>query len=155
MIKSLASRFGGIVTGSLSPSQDDALYAEDPAAESSPDLNLTTLQPWERLDKLPTTYIIANAVTDGDDEGNLWAAEEEQVKLKPSPQEMPECRVHGLICKKGICKERSKIVREQERAKKEQEKKTSGNAKGRGRKGDALFIFTRRLHFCTDTFIAR
>jgi hypothetical protein len=143
-IKTLASRLEETVTISLSPSQDRALYGaaldgDEAAVEASPDLHLSTLQPWERvhLETMEFKYPVADTVADGaDDGGNLWAAEEEEIKYKPVPPEMPNCPVHGLICKKGICKEMAKIVREQERAKKEQEKKDGGKAaNGRGRNG--------------------
>lgn len=51
-------------------------------------------------------------------EENLWAdygATEEQ------PKE-PLCRAHGIICRKGICREYAKQLRELERKKAEEEK---------------------------------
>jgi hypothetical protein len=97
----------------------------------SPDPN-TTLHPWElHLEKVQYTYV-APGDDEDDDGGNLWADEEEKLKLKPVPPEMPRCPVHDLLCKKGICKDMSRIIKEQERAKKEQEKK---NTRGKGRNG--------------------
>jgi len=72
---------------------------------------------------------------DEDDGGDLWAEE----KVKPVAPEMPFCSVHKVrTCKKGICKEISRLVKEQEKAKKEQEKtkkEKANNAKGKGGNG--------------------
>lgn len=85
--------------------------------------------------------------TGEDDVDNLWAAEEEKFKLKPVPPEMPNCPVHGIICKKGICKKMSKIVKARERAQKEQERK---NSRGRGRNGGGEGLFFFAPLFCSD-----
>jgi hypothetical protein len=141
-LKSLASRFEDTVTISLSPSQDRALYGvglkedDNAAANVSPDPHLTVLQPWERA-----VSETAEFQYEGGDVGvNLWAEEEAKIKYKPVPPEMPMCPVHNLLCKKGICKEMAKIVKQQELAKKQQEREAT-RGKGRGRRGERFFSF--------------
>jgi hypothetical protein len=132
-LETLANRLEKTVTISLSPSQDLALYGTPldggTAADVSPDLYTTTLAPWEQSFKMEYNTIEPAADTE-DNTGNLWA-EEEKIPRKPLAPEIPECPVHKMICKKGICKEMSKIIRQKEREKREKEREQGGNAKGR------------------------
>lgn len=110
---------------------------DDDPVGISPDLHVSTLQPWERAHsgKAEYTYLVAD---DGNDGGNLWAEEN-----KSKPLETPICPVHKILCKKGICKEMSKIIRDQERKKKEEERKS-----GKGRNGGQGEVSSPRCHSC-------
>jgi hypothetical protein len=58
---------------------------------------------------------------------NLWGDEDDVVKKQAEIL----CTVHGIICKKGICKEYAKILREKERAEREAAARTAGGG-GKG-----------------------
>lgn len=110
------------VTISLSPSQDRQLYGL--ANEDSPDPNAVVVHPWEQ-DFVPKDDIwdtIVETTTE-----NLW--EEESVRKPAVP--VLTCPVHFISCKKGICKEMAKLVREQER-KAAADAKQQSNCHGRG-----------------------
>jgi hypothetical protein len=67
------------------------------------------------------------------DEGKgLWGAEDEDNSaVNKKPADAILCTVHGIICKKGICREYARILREKERAEKaEKDRAASGGSKG-------------------------
>jgi hypothetical protein len=157
-LETLADRLEQTVTISLSPSQDRALYGTPlddveggGGADMSPDLYTTTLAPWEQSFKMD--YKIDTTADTGDNIGNLWA-EEEKIPRKPAAPETPECPVHKKICKKGICQEMSKIVRQMEKEKKEKEKEKEkgGKGKGRGRNRGRGGRFSLSFKLCVCSF---
>ncbi|KAJ7247173.1 hypothetical protein B0H12DRAFT_746842 [Mycena haematopus] len=84
-------------------------------ADTSPDPGAYVAE-WE---KMPVADVDA-----------LWEAPKgDKVNAKP-PNDIV-CTVHGIICKKGICVERARLVREKERA----EKLEKDRAAGRGGRG--------------------
>ena len=108
---------------SLSPSQEKTLY--NLADDGSPDPAAVYVPPWEQV--VVKEEPVWNA---GGDEGvqNFWGEEEE----KTVPDELL-CKAHGIICKKGICREYGKQLKEVERRKKEEASGFSGGGNGKGR----------------------
>jgi hypothetical protein len=123
---------------SLSPSQEKDLYGlgsdgdDDDLAEMNPDeMELAYVAPWEK------TAIAASSAGDlwggyagssggeggqGQEAGrkgaNLWS---DEPPPDPTAGQLM-CPIHGKLCKKGICSEMSKLVREEERKKREAER---------------------------------
>ncbi|KAJ7076664.1 hypothetical protein B0H15DRAFT_925112 [Mycena belliarum] len=116
----------GFVSISLSPSQEAHLYGA--GVEVSPDPS-TYVAEWE---KMPAPDVDAlwgfKAQTENVVE-SLWGDEDDAEKKKKTEI---LCTVHGIICKKGICKEYSRLLREKERA---EARKGSDGGKGKGGKG--------------------
>jgi hypothetical protein len=128
----------GEVMISLSPSQEKDLYGlgsdgdDDDLAEMNPDeMELAYVAPWEK------TAIAASSAGDlwggyagssggeggqGQEAGrkgaNLWS---DEPPPDPTAGQLM-CPIHGKLCKKGICSEMSKLVREEERKKREAER---------------------------------
>jgi len=131
---------------SLSPSQEKNLYGlgldedEDDLTEMNPEeMELAYVAPWEKT-AIPTS---ANdlwggyAGSSGGGQGgqgqgeggkgeNLWS---DEPPPDPTAGQLM-CPSHGKLCKKGICSEMSKLVREEERKKRDAERG------GGGRKGE-------------------
>ncbi|TFK33533.1 hypothetical protein BDQ12DRAFT_657809 [Crucibulum laeve] len=123
-----------LVNVTLSPSQERNLYllgegdddeeefvSRDPTEENY-------LPEWEtaavRKAEQDIWNLKAQAIPEVVDENlNLWGADEE----RPKP-EVILCPTHGIACKKGICKDMAKIVRDMERAK-------TAKPAGRGKQG--------------------
>lgn len=69
---------------------------------------------------------------------NFWSSEEDP-RAVPLPAEI--CPVHNLACKKGICEDMSKIIRDKKKAElKEQWEKAAKKKKEKGTH-DLLFFF--------------
>lgn len=124
-MKAIQDLFEEQVTISLSPSQDRQLYGL--ANDESPDPNAAVVHPWEQQ------FVAAENMENmwdnvGTTEENLWGDEETKKPAVP----VILCPVHGIICKKGICKEMSKILKDQERQKAALEKQENQKKNGKG-----------------------
>ncbi|KAJ7214993.1 hypothetical protein GGX14DRAFT_443565 [Mycena pura] len=116
----------GFVHISISPSQEARLYKED--VEVSPDPNAYVAE-WEKMPiaDVDTLWPTAGQVDTGE---NLWG-DSDDIEQKKKKQSEILCTVHGIICKKGICQEYAKLLREKERA--ERDGARGGSAKGKGK----------------------
>ncbi|KAF8160337.1 hypothetical protein K438DRAFT_1859848 [Mycena galopus ATCC 62051] len=143
-VTALTAGFVGI---SISPSMEANLYGV--AVETSPDPGAYVAE-WEKMPAEDVDALWPSAYKPGDggdlyeyvvkDDGgkggaaveNLWGDEpDDNAKVNAKPPNDVVCTVHGIICKKGICSERARLVREKERAEK-LENERSGKGKGGG-----------------------
>ncbi|KAK7057940.1 hypothetical protein R3P38DRAFT_2843746 [Favolaschia claudopus] len=142
-VNSLADGFVGVT---ISPSQEANLYGAGQDL-ASPDPNAYVAE-WEKMPIVdPETLWPAYTPVGGNgdsewgewdpkDGQNLWgeeAGDDKEVNKKPPDTVM--CRVHGTICKKGICSEYAKMVREKEREEKEKARKEQQQRRGGGSGG--------------------
>ncbi|KAF8145765.1 hypothetical protein K438DRAFT_1991535 [Mycena galopus ATCC 62051] len=143
-VTALTAGFVGI---SLSPSMEANLYGV--AVETSPDPGAYVAE-WEKMPAEDVDALWPSAYKPGDggdlyeyvvkDNGgkggaaveNLWGDEpDDNAKVNAKPPNDVVCTVHGIICKKGICSERARLIREKERAEK-LENERAGKGKGGG-----------------------
>ncbi|KAF9465210.1 hypothetical protein BDZ94DRAFT_1254801 [Collybia nuda] len=124
-VKAVEDLFEEHVMITLSPSQDRELYGIE--NDESPDPNAVVVHPWEQQ------FVAEENLWDNADatEENLWGDEE----TKKPAVDVVLCPVHGKICKKGICREMSKILKEQEKAKAAAEKLATKGTRKNGRRG--------------------
>ncbi|KAF7311470.1 Glycoside hydrolase family 79 protein [Mycena kentingensis (nom. inval.)] len=116
----------GIGLISMSPSQEATLYGLDaPPIDPS-----AYVADWEKAaiaeateNSLWATTTLTSAST------NLWGDDDDIEKKKQQATEIL-CTVHGIICKKGICQEYARLLREKERA--ERDAARGSNKGGRG-----------------------
>ncbi|EDR07679.1 uncharacterized protein LACBIDRAFT_298063 [Laccaria bicolor S238N-H82] len=145
----------GDVLISLSPSQEKNLYGlggsddEDDLTTMNPDeMELAYVAPWEKTSlPLHTADLWGSSEGQGGQEGkevNLWSDEP-----PPDPNAgQLMCPSHGKLCKKGICSEMSKLVREEERRKRE------GERGGGGRRGLAFHGFLSSSWFLSPFLLS-
>lgn len=116
----------GFVHISISPSQEARLYKED--VEVSPDPNAYVAE-WEKMPiaDVDTLWPTAGQVDTGE---NLWG-DSDDIEQKKKKQSEILCTVHGIICKKGICQEYGKLLREKERAERDAARGAGGKGKGK------------------------
>ncbi|KAJ6493281.1 hypothetical protein C8R45DRAFT_989296 [Mycena sanguinolenta] len=127
----------------ISPSMEANLYGAVP--DTSPDPGAYVAE-WEKMpvadvDALwPGAYSSYTSTpldyTPSETVENLWGEEAaiDNSKVNAKPPNDIVCTVHGIICKKGICSERAKLVREKERAEKLAKEREEREAKGGGGK---------------------
>ena len=120
----------GEVLISLSPSQEKNLYGlgsdedEDDLTAMNPDeMELAYVAPWEKTVIPSAVDRLWNGYAEGQEEGsqrgqNLWS---EEPPPDPAAGQLM-CPSHGKLWKKGICSEMLKLVREEERRKREAER---------------------------------
>ncbi|KAF7304433.1 hypothetical protein HMN09_00845500 [Mycena chlorophos] len=125
----IAEQLAG-VSVSISPSQEARLYGDAADAHGagmlSPDPNAYVAE-WEKTAFTTTWTSVAappGALLAEEESENLWG-EEDDIESKKQKATEILCPVHGIICKKGICREYSKLLKERERG---------GHAKGNGNK---------------------
>ncbi|KAJ7119370.1 hypothetical protein C8R43DRAFT_1137074 [Mycena crocata] len=138
MLPVIADPRNDFVRISLSPSQEKRLYAAaDGDEETSPDPNAYVAE-WEKMPEATFVGLWADSgvYTGGGFKAqkeevveSLWGADDEDdsARMNKKPADSLLCSVHGIICKKGICKEYSKMLRDKERSEKEKERKGSWN----------------------------
>lgn len=132
---------------SLSPGQDETMYGLEEGdgddgygIGAGYDPETTYVAPWERT-----------ADVDAEDVGSLWGGsnlgkEEAGESLwgeDPGPKKTNDvivCPTHGTVCKKGICSDYAKLLRQSERNKKEALKQNK-------KPGGSCFVFMSVL-FC-------
>ncbi|KAJ7142213.1 hypothetical protein C8R44DRAFT_657986 [Mycena epipterygia] len=109
----------GIVRISLSPSQEAHLYGA--GADTSPDPNAYVAE-WEKMPAPDVDSLWGGGGGDGmykaqteDVVESLWGDDDDAEKKRKAADAVL-CKVHGIICKKGICKEYARMLREKERA---------------------------------------
>ncbi|KAJ7467485.1 hypothetical protein FB451DRAFT_1258686 [Mycena latifolia] len=113
----------GFVSISLSPSQEAHLYGA--GAETSPDPN-TYVAEWEKMPAPDVDSLWGFKAQKEEVVESLWG-EEDDVEKKQADAIL--CTVHGIICKKGICKEYARLLREKERAEKDAAARGGGRNK--------------------------
>ncbi|KAJ7648046.1 hypothetical protein FB45DRAFT_733077 [Roridomyces roridus] len=99
----------GMVAIAISPSMEAHLYGG--GDETSPDPNAYVAE-WERMpeeDHEVYGYTVKKEAL----VGNLWGDDDDAEKKKAA--DVILCTVHGIICKKGICQEYARLLREKER----------------------------------------
>ncbi|KAF8994153.1 hypothetical protein BDQ17DRAFT_1252070 [Cyathus striatus] len=158
-IRTLTETFVGV---SLSPSQEKQLYAaagmfHDDEAEGGegvldPDvLEVTVLAPWEKNEEAEggaedlwgvpgAADVYEGASGSGEVFDNLWG--EDDVVKKP---DQILCPTHGIVCKKGICQDMSKLLRKQEANERGKQRgpNTGRKAAGTGAWKKGVFFFLR------------
>ncbi|KAJ6592657.1 hypothetical protein B0H19DRAFT_1088268 [Mycena capillaripes] len=120
-VSALAAGFVGIT---LSPSMEANLYGG--GAETSPDPNAYVAE-WEKMPVPDADSLWPTAgyeATKEDVVESLWGEDDDVEKKKQADAIL--CPVHGIICKKGICKEYARILREKEREKERAERDAKG-----------------------------
>ncbi|KAJ7469325.1 hypothetical protein B0H11DRAFT_2043963 [Mycena galericulata] len=123
----------GFVSISLSPSQEACLYGGGPsAADTSPDPNAYVAE-WEKM-PAPGLEEFGFTVKKEEVVESLWGDEDDSEQRKQKAAEIL-CTVHGIICKKGICKEYARMLREKERADREKEREATRGGKGKTNNG--------------------
>ncbi|KAJ6626719.1 hypothetical protein B0H10DRAFT_507913 [Mycena sp. CBHHK59/15] len=103
----------GFVNISLSPSQEATLYGL--AVDTSPDPSSYVAE-WEKMPAPDTDSPWGSEYTAKTEDvvESLWGEDDGVEKKKKADAIL--CTVHGIICKKGICKEYARLLREKERA---------------------------------------
>ncbi|KAF7301440.1 hypothetical protein MIND_00709300 [Mycena indigotica] len=111
-----------MATISMSPSQEARLYNEaSPVVVEAHEY----IAEWEKTALVTTwTSKATPLVATPEEEENLWGEEDDIEQKKKQTQEIL-CTVHGIICKKGICQEYSRLLKQKERE--ERSKKASSN----------------------------
>jgi hypothetical protein len=142
----LAAGFVGI---SLSPSQEATLYGL--GTDTSPDPAAYVAE-WEKMPAADVETLWGGVAAQHEDVvESLWGEDDDVERKKQA--DVILCTVHGIICKKGICKEYARLLREKERADREAEKAEKApkgrNSGGGGElslcvRGCRLIIFLRR-----------
>ncbi|KAJ7152826.1 hypothetical protein C8R46DRAFT_1120376 [Mycena filopes] len=149
----------GRVNISISPSMEAHLYSNltgAGAVETSPDPNAYVAE-WERMPSAPLDGFDGGADAlwpasgfgaDSYDGGgvykvaheevveSLWGEDDDNLEKERKKQEDILCTVHGIICKKGICKEYARMLREAEREKAAKERGGKNSNNGGGRRND-------------------
>lgn len=138
-VAALAEGFVGIT---LSPSMEANLYGG--GADTSPDPNAYVTE-WEKMPSTPSEAdddeLYNYAYTTGKEEvvTDLWGVDDGGVVEQKKKKEAEiVCPVHGILCKKGICREFSRLLREKERQEKaaasakERKEKAAASANGNG-----------------------
>ena len=87
------------------------------------EMELAYVAPWEKTVIPSAVDQLWSGYADGQEEGsrkgeNLWS---DEPPPDPTAGQLM-CPSHGKLCKKGICSEMSKLVREEERRKREAER---------------------------------
>ncbi|KAJ7119354.1 hypothetical protein C8R43DRAFT_86222 [Mycena crocata] len=139
MLPVIADLRNDFVRISLSPSQEKRLYAAaDGEDETSPDPNAYVAD-WEKMPEATDLWDYGGGFKAQKEEvvESLWGAEDEDdsARMNKKPADSLLCSVHGIICKKGICKEYAKMLRDKERAERDAERsrnKTSNNSNKNG-----------------------
>ncbi|KAF7350647.1 hypothetical protein MSAN_01625000 [Mycena sanguinolenta] len=132
----------------ISPSMEANLYGAA-VADTSPDPGAYVAE-WEQMPVADADALWPGAYSSytstpleyspSEKVENLWGEEEalDNSKVNAKPPNDIVCTVHGIICKKGICAERARLVREKEKADKlakEREARGWNKAGGGGGRG--------------------
>ncbi|KAJ6579949.1 hypothetical protein DFH09DRAFT_1076855 [Mycena vulgaris] len=115
----------GFVSISLSPSQEAHLYGG--GAETSPDPNAYVAD-WEKMPAPDVDSLWGYKAQKEEVVESLWGDDDDAEKKKKADAIL--CTVHGIICKKGICKEYARMLREKERAERDAASRGGGGGGG-------------------------
>lgn len=127
----------GFVSISLSPSQEANLYGLP--QDTSPDPN-TYVAEYERVAIVDTPpNWDSSSKANGEEKDSLWDDFDGAHRGKQPDAIL--CPAHGVICKKGICQEYSKILREKEKKEREANKRDARNDGNAGAKGKSASFF--------------
>jgi hypothetical protein len=95
--------------------------------EERDDPEFGIVEPWEEEQAVQTFW---GATRQPEVQDSLWD-DPEPAQAATSPGIV--CRVHGVICRKGICEEYANQLREQKMAKWKEEDEKNGGKKGKGK----------------------